>query len=53
MQTEDAERDNEELIDMRHPNSITFGDRGAVLIGDNKGVVHVWDLNVEDLTNPV
>lgn len=45
-------RDRELLIDMRHPNSITLGDREQVFVGDNKGTVHIFELRVE-FTDPV
>ena len=43
---EDFNRENEELIDMRHPNSITLGDRNMIFVGDNKGTVHIYELIV-------
>ena len=42
----DEGRDSEELIDMRHPNMITFGERNTIFIGDNKGTVHIWEMTV-------
>lgn len=43
---ENANKLDEELIDMRHPNIIVFGERGWVFVGDNKGTVHLWELTV-------
>ncbi len=45
----DDNRDSEELIDMRHPNAITIGERSTIFIGDNKGTVHIWEMTVPPL----
>lgn len=49
---EDFNRDNEELIDMRHPNCVVFGEGSNLFIGDNKGTVHQWEL-LSDRTNGI
>lgn len=42
----DQDRGEQELIDLRYPNTIEFGKKGTVFIGDSKGSIHLWEIRV-------
>lgn len=42
----DQDRGEQELIDLRYPNTIEFGKKGIFFIGDSKGSIHLWKISV-------
>lgn len=40
----DEDRNEEQLIDLRYPNTMTFGRNGIMFIGDSRGDVHIWEI---------
>ena len=44
----DKNRDEQELIDLRYPNTLRFGKKASDLlfIGDSKGAIHIWEIRV-------
>lgn len=39
-----VDNNDEQLIDRRFPNTLTFGKEGNMYIGDSRGDVHIWNL---------
>lgn len=41
-----TKEDIKNLLEHRHPNSLQFDVDGRLYIGDSRGLVHVWDVDV-------
>lgn len=42
----DNNRNDQELVDLRHPNTMKFNNKGTLFIGDSKGSIHLWEVRV-------